>query len=395
MTLRLRRSIRLAPGIRLNFGKTGMSVSAGVRGASVTVGKRGTYVNAGIPGSGVSVRRRVSGGSSRNTQSKAAERVELSVITRLNDDGSVDFLDSEEQPLSEALIKIVKRDRGDKVRDWLQDQCEKINHPIEALKNLYLDTPSPNQRPVFVEAPFNVTEPAAPTIKPLGLWGRLFKGARAKIEAENAASMRIFQQESQSWRQNRERHVAREQERKLLIEQRLYSDSEAMYQFMEERLQAIDWPRETNVSFELSQSGERVLADVDLPEVEDMPTKTATLPSRGWKLSLKELSETDVRKLYMEHIHGIGFRLIGEFFANLPTLNEVTLSAYSQRANKSTGNIEDEYLYSVRVTREAWAMNNFNNLDALDITQALERFELVRNMTKTGVFKPIRPFTTI
>jgi hypothetical protein len=59
MAFRFRRSIRLAPGLRLNVGKRGVSVSAGVRGASISVGRRGVYGNVGVPGTGLSLRERI------------------------------------------------------------------------------------------------------------------------------------------------------------------------------------------------------------------------------------------------------------------------------------------------------------------------------------------------
>lgn len=52
---RIRRSIRLAPGIRLNLSKSGVSTSIGPRGATVNVGgKRGPRATVGVPGTGVS-----------------------------------------------------------------------------------------------------------------------------------------------------------------------------------------------------------------------------------------------------------------------------------------------------------------------------------------------------
>jgi hypothetical protein len=59
MGLRFRRSVRLFPGVRLNFSRSGVSTSIGVRGASMTFGSRGTYANVGIPGSGLSYRTRL------------------------------------------------------------------------------------------------------------------------------------------------------------------------------------------------------------------------------------------------------------------------------------------------------------------------------------------------
>jgi len=51
---RLRKRIKLLPGVHLNVGKRGASVSAGVRGAHVTVGHGKTRTTVGIPGTGVS-----------------------------------------------------------------------------------------------------------------------------------------------------------------------------------------------------------------------------------------------------------------------------------------------------------------------------------------------------
>ena len=54
MGFRFRRSFRLLPGIRVNLGKRGASLSVGVRGAHVTVGPTGTRTTVGLPGSGLS-----------------------------------------------------------------------------------------------------------------------------------------------------------------------------------------------------------------------------------------------------------------------------------------------------------------------------------------------------
>ncbi len=59
MGLRFRRSVRLFPGVRLNFSRSGLSTSIGVRGATMTLGPRGAYANVGVPGSGLSYRTRL------------------------------------------------------------------------------------------------------------------------------------------------------------------------------------------------------------------------------------------------------------------------------------------------------------------------------------------------
>src|SRR4051794_19577741 len=54
MGLRFRRSIRLLPGIRWNFGLKSTSISVGGRGFHYTVGTKGARVGASLPGTGLS-----------------------------------------------------------------------------------------------------------------------------------------------------------------------------------------------------------------------------------------------------------------------------------------------------------------------------------------------------
>ena len=53
MGFRFFRRMKTAPGVRLNFSKSGISPSVGVRGARVTFGRRGIRKTVGIPGTGL------------------------------------------------------------------------------------------------------------------------------------------------------------------------------------------------------------------------------------------------------------------------------------------------------------------------------------------------------
>lgn len=52
-SLRFFRRVPLTPGLRLNFSKSGPSLSLGVRGAHVTFGRRGVRRTLGVPGTGM------------------------------------------------------------------------------------------------------------------------------------------------------------------------------------------------------------------------------------------------------------------------------------------------------------------------------------------------------
>jgi hypothetical protein len=54
MGLRFRKSVRIIPGVRLNLGLRGASVSVGGHGVTYNIGAKGSRVTLGLPGTGVS-----------------------------------------------------------------------------------------------------------------------------------------------------------------------------------------------------------------------------------------------------------------------------------------------------------------------------------------------------
>lgn len=79
-----RKKIKIAPGIKLNLSKSGISTSVGVKGASVTVGPKGTYVNNSIPGTGIYKRTKISGSGFATDPSEIQPMAEPVSVT---DDG--------------------------------------------------------------------------------------------------------------------------------------------------------------------------------------------------------------------------------------------------------------------------------------------------------------------
>ncbi|MDO8997663.1 MAG: DUF4236 domain-containing protein [Sediminibacterium sp.] len=393
MSIRFRKSIKLAPGIRMNLSGSGISFGFGPRGASISVGKRGTYLNTGIPGTGLYSRQRI-GGSNNTTSSPSSSRIiNMTVNVEVNDDGTIEFKDSEGNFLPPNIVNIAKKQQGEVIQKLINQKCDEINEQIESIGEIHLYTPEPNIKPKYQSQEFIKPEPIAPILKKAGFFDKLFGHRQEKIEKENKANENRFIKESAEWKEEKQRFYENELQRKTLIENDIYTDSEAMENFLEENLQSIIWPRETLISTEIYNNGKQIFIDVDLPEVEDIPNKIATVPQRGYKLTVKEMTARQIQQLYMKHIHGIGFRIIGETFSALPNTQQVTLSAYSQRANTTTGQITDDYLYSVQVDRNSWSEINFQNLQNLDIVEALAQFNMIRKMTKTGNFQMIQPFS--
>jgi hypothetical protein len=57
--MKFRKSVKIAPGIKINVSKSGLSTTVGKKGLSVNAGSKGVYMNAGIPETGVSSRTRI------------------------------------------------------------------------------------------------------------------------------------------------------------------------------------------------------------------------------------------------------------------------------------------------------------------------------------------------
>lgn len=74
MGFRFRKSIKIAPGVRLNVGTKSVGISAGVKGARISTNTRtGTRATVGIPNTGLSYSQKVGGTSKRRKSSVKAQ----------------------------------------------------------------------------------------------------------------------------------------------------------------------------------------------------------------------------------------------------------------------------------------------------------------------------------
>ena len=392
MGLRFRKSFKLAPGVRLNVGNSGMSWTLGPPGASVSIGQRGTYFNASLKGTGLSARipldrpRAVAHAASTPTQP-----MKVSLSLQVGDDGIVRYLDQNGVPVDPDLIRLARQQHSDTIRGLLERKCAEINADIAALGQLHWDTPAPARPAPFVPESFDALPPSAPVPMVLGLADRLLPGRHRAAKAEGARREEEYQRALAHHERKKAAHVARTTVERMRYSAAIAGNPEPMQELLERRLAEIVWPKETLVEIEVADSGSALTLDVDLPEIEHMPSKRVALSTHSWNLSLRDAGVVATRKLYQQHVHALGFRIIGEAFAALPTVRTIVFSAYSQRTDCSNGHVNDDYLYSVRVGREEWSTLHFDALDKVDPCEALARFEIARNMTATGIFRPVQP----
>jgi hypothetical protein len=430
MGFRLQRSIRIAKGVRLNVSKSGLGVSVGPRGLGISAGPRGVYGHAGIPGSGLSVRGKIGGASSSSSSqdsgtAAAPTTVGLDVRIEIDDETGKEtvIINLDGQPVTdESLIRKVKRDPSFKAK--LQEVRERVHQKTvdgtQALISIHQHAQDPTDwqavetelsqatAQVYQKKAFVTPAPDSERIRAdLGAEAKrtvkgLF-GMKQKREAYIAERLDAnIRNQTAAWEAEKskfEEHEAR-QEKEMNAE---YQDQFGVWkaeitslleptpEFIEERLEdlfsQIELPIDFSLSFEARDNGKTIALDVDLPEIEDYPTKKSKLLASG-KVSIKDKTQKEIKQDYLSSVTGIAFYFASIAFSAARGIEKVQVSGYTQRIDKSTGNETDDYVYSVVFPAQALFQLNFQNIDPV---QAILGFDPVIDIGKTGDLKTITP----
>ncbi|HBD9320254.1 TPA: DUF4236 domain-containing protein [Legionella pneumophila] len=388
MALRFQRRITLIPGVRLNIGKKGGSLSFGPRGASINVGKNGLFANIGLPGTGLSIRNRLDSNNKQSSSLGSDTPESIKVVLRVDDLGTLLFETDAGLTLPPNLVKRLKAEQPEIIYQALKQGAEQINKNIDELMSLHYTTPSPYQtKPVYPR--LTLPYPKKPVTKTVSFWHKLL-GKASIIEQENNQKLSFYEQAITHWDKIQKEEDEAENYFNTIIEQAMGGDLLAMEKVLAYTLSDLKWAKDTQVSYDFKDQSTLYL-DVDLPDLIDMPKKYAEIPSRGYKLLIKERSETQSRKDFCHLVHAILFRITGEIFAALPALKKIILSGYVQHNNVATGVIEDMYIISVEIELSKWVEINFNQLSTVNPVSALERFNIRKNMDRVSNFCQIEP----
>jgi hypothetical protein len=412
VALRFRKSVKILPGVRVNFGLKGTSLSVGARGASISIGKQGIYSNVSIPGTGISFREKLSN-NSRNERalkqqrlSEQSEQVQttVGVILSLLDDGNITYKDENGNLLDKKIVTKIWQQQADVVKNWLENQTEKIND-MDLITTIHYDMPKPYNEPQLEELEFDKEKPSEPqkkeVNKPSFLKSLFFPISKQKYQADLENTEIDFQEQTeqyqinmQTWENEKNEFKKDQNELKANFSNLIRTNINTMSEYLEKVLQGLDWARETLVSYDINNSTNTVYIDIDLPEIEDIPQRTASIGATGKKLNIKNKTDKQLRLEYSTHIHAIALRVAAYTFATLPSINLIVISGYSQRLDKATAHTNEEYLYSVKFNKSDFSKLNFEKIELIDPIKAFDNFENIRKMTETGIFKKIEPFNT-
>ena len=439
MGFRFRNTIRITPEVRVALDPTDVSLSPGTHSATVTIGAGGEYADSGLPASGISYPTRLERSPSarrrderdcryRNWQKSHGDPMDANCS--LDDKGNLLLHDQDGQALSNAERRTLWEQHEATLQDWLDQQMASINGDDDLMLNIHEGTPSPDSAsPQFERTPFTEPEPLspitflpapapeAPTIplqRPWHRWSGLlarrqrqqhqramahWREAVAQSEAAryNAAQQEApinaaLQQRRKAWRSAKTAFESEQQRLAETFDACIRSDEGFMGEVLSAEIEHLDWPRETRIDFQIDARRLCVQLNVDIPELDAMPRRSARLGANGQRLLVKNKSQKQIRLDYARHIHGTCLRIAGAVFASLPAIKQLEISAYSPHTGTDNDDAADQYLLAMSIKRRAFSKLNFARLDQLDPVVALDKFDLRRDMTKSGLLRPIEPF---
>ena len=146
-----------------------------------------------------------------------------------------------------------------------------------------------------------------------------------------------------------------------------------------------DLPMEYFVDFAYDEENNRILVDLDLPEIEDIPDRKIVLTPTG-KKSIRMKGQTDLRSDYANCVLGLSMYVAHSIFNVSLIIDEVEICAFTQRKEANSAVATDQYVYVVRYDRELFAKVDFNRLSPIQI---MDFFPHHFNMTKGYDMKQI------
>jgi len=212
MGLRFRKSVKLAPGIRMNFSGSGLSWTLGPPGASLSVGPNATFLDAGA----------------------APTRMPINITVEEN--GELVFRDAAGAPIAQPLVALAKRQHGAAIDQLIESACEKVNRDVEALGEIHLASPSPHGVPTYQPVPFSPPEPMPPTPVQKGFWDKLFTRRWQAKALQNKLAREKYEAETKEWHEQADAHRAAEAVRKTFIERDILVSEPAMEKHLEAAL---------------------------------------------------------------------------------------------------------------------------------------------------------------
>ena len=363
MGLRMHKSITICKGVRVNFGKTGTSLSFGTKGLRHTIHSSGRRTSSiGIPGTGLSYVTS-SGGKKRQTQSNYSSRGYRSPSQiqrqqeKYNEFQQNEAIVREYESFVES-IKTIHTMCDDEI-NW--SHINSINEPF-----------NPNGIGPRQKAAIQALDNFKPNL--------IQKAIKSVAESKKASLAQAIEKAAAE-----DRAEFEEWKKLNLLSQRvLAGDIDTYFEVINE-MNPLDDLLEYGSDFQFGADVSSAMeVEFKVKSEQIIPTFSMSLTQTG-KLSKKELTKTAYYELVQDYVCSCGIRIARDMFALLP-LKIVVIHAVDNIINSKTGHHEDTTILSIVFERDALNKLNFASIDPSD---AMNNFRYNMKFLKTSGFKPV------
>lgn len=351
MGFRFRKSMKIAPGVRLNFSTKGVGVSVGGKGLRISKSSRGTTVSAGIPGTGIYYQKQIA------SRTKRPQRMKYEHIIQQ---------EKKRKMLAEAKAKVEQYEAYlDMLTSVHQEANDKINwHEIA--------DSSP---------PFRLGEEDGPNVKELKRKMEEYKPTWRDrfFNRVEARKKQILDRMDQALEKDKSIYYAWK-EQKDMAQKVLANHLESWHKVIEEANPFDDIEKLGSKVVYRFESPERAVVQLMINNRSVVPAKELSLTKTG-KLSEKKMAKGKYFQLYQDYVCSCTLRIAREFFHLLP-VKDVLVNVYDEAPADSEADFG--CILSVRFPREKIESLNFFNIDCSD---TIEQFEHRMKFLKTKGFK--------
>ncbi|MBO4910130.1 MAG: DUF4236 domain-containing protein [Lachnospiraceae bacterium] len=464
MGVRFRKSVKICKGVRVNFSKSGASLSLGGRGHRVTTGGRGTRMTFGIPGTGLSYTTKV-GGSSHKRKSSSSRHHSTSHKTtthtstksnsgywsngswnppqkqytpttsefdiHMNENGKITILDSSGREITDpSLLRRIKQtpqfillknqldiERRNKIDEMVKASEEENDRfiniyklsPVVDSKEDFDNSLNTMKPEVYIPPQFMLPMPTEQDVRDQltqeaqdSITGSIFSvGKQRKQYVEDNLQKRYalamtdwenkrnnFLQFQEQKRIEAEKYYQEEYEdRKEFLEYLINGDDEEVSEMFDSWIESCELPVEINIDYDWNNQSKTMMLDVDLPEIEDI-AETRMVKTDSGGLKEKKKTQAELKAEYATLVFGLAVFISANVFNISPAIQKILISGYTQRRNKD-GDINDDYIYSIKFTRSMFEKKNVALADPKALCMSAENR---CNMTTTSLFKVIKPY---
>ena len=360
MGLRFRKSIKIAPGVRLNLNKKSTSLSFGGKGLRYSINSRGRRTSSvGIPGTGLSYVSTSSSGKSYKTKAYQTHR---------------------------NLQNQAKNLQREQEKEWAQYEVQLFENQCELVKSIHkeCDVPVDWVQILNSQPPHQPGEPGLKEKKAVNEYEHYKPGFFDKLFKKEEQKRKLLSDQIEQAKKEDEQEYREWKELVNLAKKVLNGDIDAYFNVIQE-MNPLDDLSEFGSGFEfLTDDPSYMEVEFDVHSEQVIPKEEKKLTKTG-KLSTKQMTKTRYFELQQDYVCSCILRIARDLFALLP-LKTVLIHAHDEQLDTATGHLKKVVILSIKIEREILNQLNFELIDCSD---AMANFPHHMKFLKTKGFTSV------